>query len=296
MVRTPPLPKAHRRPLSPLQDLEVIWYPPTVGLLKVNVDSKPLSPLQEHSFRRKREKEAADTLSVIQGEHPIANTKWQNHLPLKQTHEVLLSFRGEDTHKTFKSHLNSALRRLDIKTYIEDNLVRGDEISQPLLKAIDEILECRKNKGQMILPVFYEVDPFHVRHQLGSYAEAFIKHEQRFGSTMNVLQKWRDALGEAANHSGTEAELVEEIAMDVLQKLKHVYVRDLDHQITKLVQLAQLQLQYYKSIDTYENQLSHEATVQRITELKMKRSVRMLRLTHEMLSYMKDSEAYEKLF
>ncbi|RHN41151.1 hypothetical protein MtrunA17_Chr8g0362971 [Medicago truncatula] len=84
--------------------------------------------------------------------------------------------------------------------------------------------------------------------------------------------------------------------MDVLQKLKHVYVRDLDHQITKLVQLAQLQLQYYKSIDTYENQLSHEATVQRITELKMKRSVRMLRLTHEMLSYMKDSEAYEKLF
>lgn len=245
----------------------------------------------------------------------------------KQTHEVFLSFRGEDTRKTFTSHLNSALRRLDIKTYIDDNLERGDEISQALLKAIDEaklsvivfsknyatskwcldevvkILECRKNKGQIILPVFYEVDPFHVRHQLGSYAEAFVKHEQRFGSTMNIVQKWRDALGEAANHSGwdcsinrTEAELVEEIAMDVLQKLNRVYVGDLDHQITKLEQLAQLQLQYYKSIDTYENQVSHEATVQRITELKMKRSIRMLRLTREMLSYMEDSEAYEKLF
>ncbi|KEH16906.1 TIR-NBS-LRR resistance protein, putative [Medicago truncatula] len=105
---------------------------------------------------------------------------------------------------TISSHLNSALRRLDIKTYIDDNLERGDEISQALLKAIDEA------KLSVI-----EV-----------YAEAFVKHEQRFGSTMNILQKWRDALGEAANHSGwhcsinrTEAELVEEIAMGVLQKL-----------------------------------------------------------------------------
>jgi len=94
----------------------------------------------------------------------------------------------------------------------------------------------------------------------------------------------------------TEAELVEEIAMDVLQKLNHVYVGDLDHQITKLEQLAQLQLQYYKRIDTYENQLSHEATVECVTELKMKRGVSMLHLTREMLSYMEDSEAYEKLF
>jgi hypothetical protein len=52
--------------------------------------------------------------------------------------------------------------------------------------------------------------------------------------------------------------------MDVLQKLNRVYVGDLDHQITKLEQLAQLQLQYYKIIDTYENQLSHEATIKRI--------------------------------
>jgi hypothetical protein len=121
---------------------------------------------------------------------------------------------------------SQALKRLYIKTYIDDNLERGDEISQALLKAIEEaklsvivfsknyatskwcldevvkILECRKNRGQIILPVFYEVDPFHVRHQLGSYAEAFVKHEQRFASTMNIVQKWRDALGEAANHSG----------------------------------------------------------------------------------------------
>jgi len=147
----------------------------------------------------------------------------------QETHEVFLSFRGEDTRKTFTSHLNSALRRLDIRTYIDDNLERGDEISQALLKAIEEaklsviifsknfatskwcldevvkILECRKNKGQIILPVFYEVDPFHVRYQRGSYAEAFAKHDERYASTTNKVQKWRDALGEAANTSGWDS-------------------------------------------------------------------------------------------
>lgn len=150
----------------------------------------------------------------------------------KETHDVFLSFRGEDTRRTFTSHLNNALKRLDIKTYIDDNnLERGDEISQALLRAIEEaklsviifsknfgnskwcleevvkILECRKYKGQIILPIFYGVDPFHVRHQLGSYAEAFLKHEERFEGTMNMVQKWRDALAEAANHSGWDCSI-----------------------------------------------------------------------------------------
>lgn len=161
----------------------------------------------------------------------MANSSTSSTTP-KETHEVFISFRGEDTRKKFTSHLNSALRRLDIKTYIDDhNLERGDEISQSLLKAIEDaklsviifsknfanskwcldevvkILECRKYKGQIILPVFYEVDPFHVRHQLESYGEAFVKHEKRFESTLNVVQKWRDALGEAANHSGWDCSI-----------------------------------------------------------------------------------------
>ncbi|CAI8606753.1 unnamed protein product [Vicia faba] len=247
----------------------------------------------------------------------------------KETHEVFLSFRGDDTRKKFTSHLNSALRRLDIKTYIDDNLERGDEISHALLKAIEEaklsvivfsknyanskwcldevvkILECRKSNRQVILPVFYEVDPFHVRHQRGSYAEAFAKHEERYANKMNMVQKWRDALGEAANTSGwdslsninrTESELVEEIAKDVMQKLNYVDVSDLSKQITKLEQLAELQLQYYKTISNYRNKESYEATVERITELKMIRSIRMLRLEPEMISYMEGSEAYERFF
>jgi hypothetical protein len=42
-----------------------------------------------------------------------------------------------------------------------------------------------------------------------------------------------------------ESEIVEEIAMDVLGKLNRVYVGDLDEQIKKLEQLAELQKQYF---------------------------------------------------
>ncbi|MQL41546.1 toll/interleukin-1 receptor domain-containing protein, partial [Escherichia coli] len=105
-------------------------------------------------------------------------------------------------------------------------LERGDEISPSLLKAIDEakvsvivfsenyasskwcldelvkILECKRKNGQIIVPVFYHIDPTQVRNQTGSYAHAIAKHEQRFVDNMNKVQTWRLALAEAANISG----------------------------------------------------------------------------------------------
>lgn len=94
----------------------------------------------------------------------------------------------------------------------------------------------------------------------------------------------------------TELEIVEGIAMDVLQKLNRVSVGDLDHQITKYEQLAQLQHQYFQSIPTPENWKNHQATLQRITELKMERSIILLRLTPDMLSHVEDSRANNNPF
>jgi len=54
-----------------------------------------------------------------------------------------------------------------------------------------------------ILPVFYDVDPSHVRHQIGSYREAFAKHEgDRFKDDTEKVQQWRLALRHAADLSG----------------------------------------------------------------------------------------------
>jgi len=89
----------------------------------------------------------------------------------------------------------------------------------------------------------------------------------------------------------TEFEMVEEIASDVLEKLNRANVSDLDMQIAKMEQLAQLQREFYKKITTYENLLKRDATIARIIELKMERSVRLLRLPPNMLSYVRRSNS-----
>ena len=137
--------------------------------------------------------------------------------------DVFLSFRGEDTRRGFISHLYEALRQRGIHTFIDDKLLRGEEISVELLKTIvisimsiivfsenyasstwclDEcakIIEYNKN-NQLVQPVFYNVDPLEVRKEKGKFGEALTKHEEKFND--NKVQRWREALHEAANLSG----------------------------------------------------------------------------------------------
>lgn len=116
-------------------------------------------------------------------------------------YDVFISFRGEDTRSNFTSHLYAALCRAKIETFIDYQLRRGDEVSPALLKAIEDsnisivilskdyassswcldellkILECKDttDMGQIVLPVFYHVNPSDVRKQTGSFGEALAK-------------------------------------------------------------------------------------------------------------------------
>ncbi|MCI20140.1 TMV resistance protein N-like, partial [Trifolium medium] len=107
-------------------------------------------------------------------------------------------------------------------------LKKGDEISPALIKAIEEshasiiifsenyasskwclnelenILECKKYKEQIVIPVFYNIDPSHVRKQTGSYKQAFVKHKRDLTHNNDKLQKWKAALTEAADLVGRE--------------------------------------------------------------------------------------------
>ena len=87
----------------------------------------------------------------------------------------------------------------------------------------------------------------------------------------------------------TELALVEEIAMDVLNKINQVYVGDLDQQIGKYEELAKLLFQYHESTTSLVDLNKYNATVKRITELKMERSLRLLRLSPDMLSHLENS-------
>ena len=142
----------------------------------------------------------------------------------KWEYDVFLSFRGEDTRNNFTDHLYAALDQKGIRTFRDDErLERGKSISTELLNAMEKskfaiivlsrnyassswcldelvnIVECKEKTRLTVLPVFHGVDPSDVRHQRGSYAEAFAKHEAK---NEEKLQSWRDALTQVANLSG----------------------------------------------------------------------------------------------
>ncbi|KAI9088067.1 hypothetical protein K1719_030044 [Acacia pycnantha] len=170
-------------------------------------------------------------------------------------HEVFISFRGTDTRHGFLSHLRKELRRKQIEAYADDRLERGDKISQALLRAIKEslisllifskdyassrlcleelvqIIECMENQKQIVIPVFYNIDPSHVRHQKGSYGDALAKHDEYYKEKVSI---WRSALNKAANLSGfhyssnyeDEAEFIEKIATTLSTRLNLMYKSD----------------------------------------------------------------------
>ncbi|XP_052624248.1 TMV resistance protein N isoform X2 [Lactuca sativa] len=143
------------------------------------------------------------------------------------THEVFLSFRGEDTRNNFVDHLYTALSQRGISVFKDDQaLDKGKPISRELLKAIEEsrfavvvfskkyadsswcldelvkIMECRDQMGQIVLPVFYHVDPSDVRGQKNDFDSAFQEHEDKFKGEMEKVKNWRKALAAAAGLSG----------------------------------------------------------------------------------------------
>ena len=72
------------------------------------------------------------------------------------------------------------------------------------LQELAKIVECME-EGLRVLPIFYLVDPSHVRHQEKSFAKAFAKHEKDFKGNPEreqILQKWKATLRYGANLSG----------------------------------------------------------------------------------------------
>ena len=146
--------------------------------------------------------------------------------PLNQ-YDVFISFNGRDTRNGFTSHLHSALCRNQIETFIDYRIEKGGEIWEELVQAIHdsmvflvifsehyasskwclrelaEIME-RKNmhKGHHVIPVFYKIEPTHVRKQTGSYHIAFAEYERYLDH--RLVHQWKTALFEAANIAGFE--------------------------------------------------------------------------------------------
>nr|WIL60040.1 nodulation protein [Melilotus officinalis] len=165
-------------------------------------------------------------------------------------YDVFLSFRGEDTRRTFVAYLHDNLSKAGINTYIDNRLQKGTELGPELLAAIDgsrisiivfsknfhtsswclkeleHIMKCRRNYGQVVVPVFYHVDPSVLRHHTGDFGEVLqetaTKSSSGWARRNFVLSTWKIALTEVANISGwhtknfrDDVELTSQIVKDV---------------------------------------------------------------------------------
>ncbi|KAI9071691.1 hypothetical protein K1719_046350 [Acacia pycnantha] len=143
-------------------------------------------------------------------------------------------------------------RAKDMVWLLDDEQLRiGDIIRPELLQAIEEsciavvilsenyassswcldelqhILASRNNQGQIVFPIFYDVEPSDVRHQRDRFGEAFVKLEEKFQNDQSKVQNWRNSLIEVGNTSGiasrqyqTDAELIEVVVEGLWVQLR----------------------------------------------------------------------------
>ncbi|XP_023745334.1 disease resistance protein RPV1 isoform X3 [Lactuca sativa] len=174
-------------------------------------------------------------------------------------YDVFLSFRGVDTRLSFTNYLYEALLDANINTFLDDEEIETGEDLKPELESaikasrasiivlsknyasstwcLDElvlILEQRITSNHIVIPIFYHVEPTHVRKQQSSFGDAMAKHKQKMDEETDEnkrsqwaqkIEKWNKALIEVANLKGNdvngrfETEFIKEIVKDIYRRL-----------------------------------------------------------------------------
>ncbi|PWA37809.1 disease resistance protein RPP4 [Artemisia annua] len=143
---------------------------------------------------------------------------------IESKYDVFVNYAPEEIGNGFASHLKGALGREGFTICDHTKLPNGQDKSSELLKAIEDSeiylvvfspnyassKECLskfvlimdsypKFKKRKVFPVFFDVEPSHVRNQQGSFFEAFQGHEKNVDAER--VQIWRQALKEAGDKS-----------------------------------------------------------------------------------------------
>ncbi|CAL9238477.1 unnamed protein product, partial [Arabidopsis halleri] len=93
---------------------------------------------------------------------------------------------------------------------------------------LDELVEImKKESGQTVITIFYEVDPTDVKKQKGDFGKVFKKTCK--GKEKEKIKSWRKALEDVATIAGyhssnwvDEAVMIENIAAEISNKLNHL--------------------------------------------------------------------------
>ncbi|OAP12098.1 hypothetical protein AXX17_AT1G57190 [Arabidopsis thaliana] len=140
--------------------------------------------------------------------------------------KVFSSFHGPDVRKTLLSNLREHFQGKGITMFDDEKIKRGGDLSPSLKRAIktskisivilsqkyassswclDELLEIMKRKKamkQIVMTVFYGVEPSDVRKQTGDFGIAFNK--TCVNKTDKERKEWSKALTDVSNIAGED--------------------------------------------------------------------------------------------
>ncbi|KAF8034517.1 hypothetical protein BT93_C0745 [Corymbia citriodora subsp. variegata] len=178
-------------------------------------------------------------------------------------YEVFLSFRGPDTRKGFTDYLYTSLDNAGIRVFRDDNELRvGEKIGPELLHSITQskisipiisvnyayskwclrelahMLERKRNKEHIVLPIFYKVEPSQLRHLTGRFGDAINAH--KISLDRMVVKEWEEVLKEVSSlkgwesekfDNGHEASLVKAVVRRVMSELKRLFQLNVPEQL-----------------------------------------------------------------
>jgi len=186
--------------------------------------------------------ESASSSNVMSSEESASSSKVSDTIQNQDyRYDVFISFRGPDTRNSFVDHLCSHLLRKGLFVFKDDHKLRkGESISSQLPHAIrgsrisiivfsqdypssswclDEMTTiacCQQQSNQTVFPVFYYVDPSHVRHQNGVYEKAFESLREKFKGDPDKVYRWERAMNEFGKLAGWDVRNKYVLAMVLL--------------------------------------------------------------------------------
>ncbi|XP_048629757.1 disease resistance-like protein DSC2 [Brassica napus] len=169
--------------------------------------------------------------------------------PSRCSHQVFPSFCGVDVRKAFLTHTLKEFKNKGITVFTDNNdikrsmsigpelkeAIKGSRVSIVIVSknyasstwCLDElvlIMKCREELGQIVMTMFYDVEPTDVKKQTGYFGSVF--ESTCVGKSVEDVERWKQALKEVATIAGfdstiwkNEAEMIENVATDISNKL-----------------------------------------------------------------------------
>ncbi|XP_054816800.1 TMV resistance protein N-like isoform X2 [Prosopis cineraria] len=197
--------------------------------------------------------------------------------------QILPMASGQEAHSSNSSNSNSA-QNCRFKVFRdEEELERGEIISEKLLKIIEQsrfaivivsenyassswcldelqhiIFTSRSNELHLrVFPIFHHVDPSQVRKLEGSFGEGFDSLKERFDN--DKVEKWRDSLKQLAALAGWVSkewyesrlvdDVVEKLSDKIYGKFPHTSSDKLIGIDRRIHEIEELHLKNYKNLD-----------------------------------------------